>query len=94
MSVKRKSFYDDSTLEYQLKFYHTLSEKQKRYFLAYEYFKLGRGSQRYLSQAFGCARQVIVDGIKEIQTPDFVADYTRERRKGGGRKKKSVPYQN
>jgi len=94
MPIKRKSYYDDSTLEYQLKYFRTLSEKQKRYFLAYEYFKLGRGSQRYLAQVFGCARQVIVDGVKEIQAPDFVADYTRERRKGGGRKKKSIPSQN
>lgn len=91
MSAKKKTYYDDSVLEYQLKFFQTLSEKQRRHFLAYEYLKLGFGSQRYLAKVFGCARQIIVDGVKEVQSPDFVADYTRQRSVGGGRKKKKSP---
>ncbi len=91
MSRKRINFYDDSTLEYQLQYFKTLSEKQRRHFLAFEYLKLGKGSQRYLADVFKCARQIIVDGVKEVQVPDFQPDYSRQRSKGAGRKKKKTP---
>jgi hypothetical protein len=91
MSRKRKIYYDDSALEYQLKYFKTLSEKQRRHFLAFEYLKLGVGSQRYLADVFGCARRIIVDGVKEVQSPDFVPDYARQRSIGAGRKKKKFP---
>ena len=85
----KKSFYDAPILEYQKKYFATLPEKQRRYFLAFEYLKFGRGSQRYLAKAYGAARQVIVDGVKEITTQGFQPNYHQQRRPGGGRKKKS-----
>jgi hypothetical protein len=88
MARSRVIFYNQTTLEYQLKYFKTLSEKQRRHFLAYEYLKLGKGSQRYLASVFGCARQIIVNGVKEVLAPDFVPDYTRQRHIGGGRKKR------
>ncbi len=85
----KKSFYDAKDLEHQKKYFETLPEKQRRHFLAFEYLKFGRGSQRYLAQAYGAARQIIVDGVKEITAPGFQPDYKQQRRPGGGRKKKS-----
>jgi len=72
MSRQKIIFYDETTVEYQLKYFQTLSEKQRRHFLAFEYLKLGKGSQRYLAEIFGCSRQTIVDGVKEVLAPDFV----------------------
>ena len=69
-------------------YYGSLPEKAKRHFLGQEYLELGKGSQRYLSRVFGCARDTIIKGYKEVQTPDFRADYTRQRCSGGGRKKR------
>lgn len=56
-----------------------------------EYQRLGKGSQRYLARVFGCARQIIVNGGKELQATDFKPDYSRQRKLGGGRKKKKSP---
>jgi hypothetical protein len=83
-----KKFYDDEILERYIKFFKNLPEKQRRHFIALEYLRLGRGSQRYLATTFGCARQVIVDGAKEVQVPDFNPDYSRQRRKGAVEKKR------
>ena len=87
---RKKSFYDAKSLEYHLQYFNTLSEKRRRHFLAYEYLKLGRGSQRYLAEVFACARQIIVDGVKEVSSLDFKPDYSRQRSVGGGRKKKKI----
>lgn len=71
-------------------YYNSLPEKAKRHFLGQEYLELGKGSQSYLSRVFGCARDTIIKGCKEVQFPGFVADYTRQRSVGGGRKKKKT----
>jgi len=81
--------YDNEEIERQkLNYFSSLSEKQGRHFLALEYLKLGEGSQRYLSKLFGCSRQRILNGIKELKSNDFKVDYKRQRKVGGGRKKK------
>jgi len=69
-------------------YYNSLPEKAKRHFLGQEYLELGKGSQSYLSRVFDCTRDTILKGYKEVQAPGFVADYSRQRAKGGGRKKK------
>lgn len=91
MMKERKEFYGAEFLEKQIKYYNSLPEKQRRYFLAMEYQRLGRGSQRYLARVFGAARQVIVNGVKELQAIDFEPDHSRQRKSGGGRKKKKQP---
>lgn len=88
--AKKTDFYEKQVLEGLIKYINDLPEKQRRHYIAMEYIRLGRGSQRYLAQTFGCARQIIVNGVKEIQSPDFKPDYTRQRRKGAGRKKKKM----
>jgi hypothetical protein len=66
-----------------------LSEKARRHFLAREYERLGRGSQAYLSKVFGCSRWTITKGVKELSGAS-VLDYSRQRKAGGGRKKRVV----
>ena len=88
--ANKKEFYEEEVLSGLIKYINNLPEKQRRHYLAMEYIRLGRGSQRYLAKTFGCARQIIVNGVKEIQSPDFKPDYTRQRSKGGGRKKKKL----
>ena len=83
--------YSAEELSLKLKYYKSLPEKARRHYLALEYRQLGRGSQHYLSSVFGCGRQTIIKGCQELNSEtDSVFDYTRQRKPGGGRKKKNV----
>ena len=83
--------YTSEELSLKLKYYKSLPEKARRHYLALEYRQLGRGSQHYLSSVFSCGRQTIIRGCKELDSDsDSVFDYTRQRKSGGGRKKKST----
>lgn len=76
----------------KVRYYQGLSEKQQRHFLGMEYIMLGRGSKLYLSKLYQCSRNRIALGYEEIlllQATDGIADYTRQRKIGGGAKKKS-----
>lgn len=86
-----KAYYSSEYLEKQIKYYSSLSEKQKRHFLALEYERLGEGSKRYLSRVFNCHRQTITKGLAELRASDYQPDYSRQRMVGGGRKKKNIP---
>jgi hypothetical protein len=88
---REKIFYKSDFLEKQLKYYANLPEKQRRHFLAMEYERLGKGSQRYLSRIFNCDRRTITKGLYELSSTDMPIDYTRQRTIGGGRKKKNSP---
>lgn len=74
----------------QVAYFRNLPEKERRHFLAMEYLRLGEGSQRYLADLFGCGRQTICNGVKELKESNFDIDYTFQRKPGGGRKKKNV----
>lgn len=88
--VNLQNFYDGAFLEKQLKYYSSLPEKQRRHFLAMEYERLGRGSKRYISRVFGCDRQTISKGTRELSDSEYQSDYSRQRKVGGGRKKKKI----
>jgi hypothetical protein len=85
---KAKSYYAEDFLEKQLSYYRSLPEKQRRHFLAMEFARLGVGSKHYLARVFGCARQTIRKGVRELTENNYESDYTRQRVVGGGRKKK------
>mgnify|MGYP006992433860 CR=1 FL=1 len=77
----------------KVRYYQGLSEKQQRHFWGIEYIMLGRGSKLYLSKLYQCSRNRITLGYKEIlllQATEKIADYTRQRKIGGGAKKKSL----
>lgn len=83
--------YSAEELSLKLKYYNSLPEKARRHFLGIEYSHLGEGSQRYLSQVFKASRHTIRTGFKEIvESQASSLDYSRQRKAGGGRKKKSV----
>ncbi len=86
--AKDKEHYESGFLEKQVSYYRSLPEKQRRHFLAMEYERLGVGSKRYLARVFGCDRKTINKGLRELADDNYQADYTRQRRVGGGRKKK------
>ena len=66
-----------------------LPEKARRHFIALEYKRLGHGSQTYLSKVFGCSRWTITKGVNELGSA-VTLDYSRQRKAGGGRKKRVV----
>jgi biotin operon repressor len=86
---KAKNYYEADFLEKQLKYYRSLPEKQRRHFLAMEFERLGDGSKHYLARVFGCARQTIRKGVRELSEDNYEVDYSRQRKAGGGRKKRS-----
>jgi DeoR/GlpR family transcriptional regulator of sugar metabolism len=86
---KAKSYYAEDFLEKQLSYYRSLPEKQRRHFLAMEFERLGVGSKHYLARVFGCARQTIRKGVRELTENNYEGDYSRQRAAGGGRKKRS-----
>jgi len=87
--AKYTSYTEDQKLAL-LKYYQSLSEKQRRHFLALQYKQLGFGSQRYLASVFSCSRITITKGCAELsQSENDSLDYSRQREPGGGRKKKA-----
>lgn len=91
---KSKEHYEAEWLAKQLHYYGSLPEKQRRHFLALEYERLGVGSKRYLARVFGCDRKTITKGQRELAANDYQVDYRRQRKAGGGRKKKNTPSPN
>jgi len=67
------------------KFYHSLSEKERRRYGAIEAVKLGWGGITYISQLFGCDYHTIRFGIKELDDQSAMS-MSEIRRSGGGRK--------
>lgn len=87
-STKTVSYVTKEIERQKINYFGSLPEKQRRHFLAQEYLQLGEGSQRYLSKLFNCSRQTIVNGLEDLKANDFKIDYSRQRKKGGGRKKR------
>lgn len=88
MGRKKHNYYSADILEKKKIYFSNLPEKAARHFLGQEYLELGPGSQRYLACVFNCTRDRIIKGAKEVSSPDFNPDYSRQRASGGGRKKK------
>jgi hypothetical protein len=80
-------YYCEEIESEMLKFYTSLSEKDKRRYAAIEAKKIGHGGIKYISELFGCHRNTITEGkneIENIESEKFNAQGIRE--KGGGRK--------
>ena len=71
-------------------FYDTLSEKERRRYVAVEAVKIGYGGQSYIASVVGCSRDTVARGIAELATLPDDANENRTRRPGGGRKKSTV----
>lgn len=80
-------YYCEEIESEMLKFYISLSEKDKRRYAAIEAKKIGHGGIKYISELFGCHRNTITGGkneIENIESEKFNNQGIRE--KGGGRK--------
>ena len=70
-----------------VKFYNSLTEKDKRRYAAIEAKKLGHGGIKYISELFECHRNTITEGKSELEKKE-VDKFNEKaiREKGGGRK--------
>jgi len=88
MAFQFKNQLDAATECNMRDFFRTLSEKDKRRFVAIEARQLGRGGIEYIAKVLGCSRRTIERGLQELD--DLANDPAegRTRRPGGGRKKR------
>ena len=79
---------DESALKMRIKaVLPTLNEFQRRRYLAAEAKTIGRGGVSLISRITGVSRQMLIDGIAEIDSDDFEElPIGRSRKPGGGRK--------
>lgn len=77
--------YSSEVEQRMVRFYSTLSEKDRRRYAAIEALKLGWGGTTYVSQLFGCCRATVSDGAKELEDEDVLI-LGKIRLAGGGRK--------
>ncbi len=78
--------YDTKTEQKMIKFFESLSEKDKRRYSAIEVLKLPYGGRSYIVNLFGCHFQTIEKGINELYQKRIpLADEIRHC--GGGRKR-------
>ena len=70
--------------------YNSLQEKDRRRYAAVEALKLGRGGVTYISKLLAIDRNTIIEGKRELLASNEAAQIPlhRQRRPGGGRKKK------
>ena len=91
MARLKKDYYSIELKDKQLFYYSGLPEKQQRHFLAMEYERLGKGSRTYISLVYKCSRNRIISACEELRLlreANELPDYTRQRKAGGGAKKK------
>lgn len=84
--------YDENVEQLMKAYYESLPEKLRRHYAALEALKLGRGGQSYISELLSISRPVIIKGQQELRHPELLDDLApgKQRRSGGGRKKKSI----
>jgi len=68
------------------RFYHCLSEKDRRRYAAVEALKLGWGGKSYISRLFGCDDESMQLGLSEL-SDETALSMNRIRQPGGGRPK-------
>jgi hypothetical protein len=71
--------------QHMQRFYHSLSEKDRRRYAAIEGFKLDWGGISYISQLFGCDDESMQLGMAELEDEEALK-MSGIRRPGGGRK--------
>lgn len=80
-------YYYEATIEQEmLKFYNSLSEKDKRRYAAVEALKLGHGGIAYIAHLLRCSRKTVTQGIKDLESLSSAENEydARIRQPGGG----------
>jgi hypothetical protein len=87
--------YDVSIEREMQKFYHSLSEKDKRRYAGIEAMKLRHGGRVYISRVFRCDRKTVTKGINELKELAENIGYEKHIRKpGAGRKRYNITHHN
>lgn len=87
--------YDVSIEREMQKFYHSLSEKDKRRYAGIEAMKLGHGGRVYISRVLRCDRKTVIKGINELKELAENMGYEKRIRKpGAGRKRYHIIHHN
>ena len=86
-----KKFYDNQAEVVMASLYNNLSEKDRRRYAAVEATKLPHGGFSYIAKLFGCSRNVIYDGLVDLEDPNRIPK-DRIRKAGGGRNKENRGY--
>jgi hypothetical protein len=94
MAFTFQSQYDPDAAKTMRAFYETLSEKDRRRYVAVEAQRLGYGGITYVAQIFECSERTIERGLAELAELPHDPAAGRVRRPGGGRKKESNPTPN
>ena len=87
MAFTFRSQYDPDVAKHMRAFYHTLSERDRRRYVAVEAQRLGHGGITYVAQVFDCSERTIERGLAELAELPNDPAAGRVRRPGGGRKK-------
>jgi len=77
--------YSKEIEEQMQELYNRFSEKNRRLYAGIEALKLPYGGVSYIARLFGCSRDTILRGIKELKEKETL-EQNRERQVGGGRK--------
>ena len=83
-----KTIYSEEVLQIIRKFFDNLPERTRRLYAALESLKLGHGGINYISQELNIDRKTIRRGRKELDNFCETVLNSRQRKEGGGRKKK------
>lgn len=70
---------------------HSLSEKDRRRFVALEAKRYGHGGVAWITRIVGCSRHTVERGMAELDSLANDPAAGRIRRPGAGRKKRSNP---
>ena len=86
--IKRGMDYPDEIIQLMRKFYHSLSEKDRRRYAAIEASKLGHGGISYIARILGCSRDTVKSGMQQLEKLSVSELSSGEvRKRGAGRKR-------
>ena len=94
MAFVFQSQYEPEVVVQAQAFYATLSEKDRRRYVAIEARRVGHGGIEYVAGVFGCSPRTVERGLADLDKLPHDPAAGRVRRPGAGRKKRSIPSRN
>jgi hypothetical protein len=64
-----RDFYSEEVEELMIKYYKSLSEKDRRHYAALEALKLGHGGTNYVSWLFRLNKKILIKAKEELKSP-------------------------
>jgi hypothetical protein len=91
MAFAFQSQYEPEVVAQVRAFYATLSEKDRRRYVAIEARRVGHGGIEYVASVFECSQRTIERGLADLDKLPHDPAAGRVRCPGAGRKKRSSP---